>query len=270
MRLHDALREECVGVGVDVPDKDAALETVARWAKNSPLLEGIDEQEVLRGLKEREGLGSTGFGNGIAIPHCRLKGVQDFVVGVLTIPTGVDFDALDEKPVKLIVFIVAPEDASNSHLRLLSAISQVLHGKNVVKEIVSGASPEAVRDSFLRHAGGELDTEGRASKRMVLVFVQDETLFHEVLEVFTSMEHSSAVVINTENLQAHFARIPLFQGLWTHEPGGFSRVIAAVVEKGLTNELVRRVETRTGDLDKRSGIMVTVQDLFYTAGSLDA
>ena len=114
---------------------------------------------------------------------------------------------------------------------------------------------EPVRDSFLRHAGGELDTEGRASKRMVLVFVQDETLFHEVLEVFTSMEHSSAVVINSGNLQALFARIPLFQGLWTHEPGGFSRVIAAVVEKGLTNELVRRVETRTGDLDKRSGIM---------------
>jgi len=102
----------------------------------------------------------------------------------------------------------------------------------------------------------------------VCVFVQSEELFHEILEVFTGMKESSAVVIKSENLRAHFAKIPLFQGLWAHEPGGFSHVIVAVVEKGLTNEMVRQIETRTGDLDKRSGVMITVQDLFYVAGSL--
>jgi len=268
MKLHEALREECIRAGVDVPDKAATLRAVARCAKESPILADVDEQEIVRGLEEREELGSTGFGNGIAIPHCRLETVRDFVVGILTVPSGVEFKALDGKHVKLIVFIVAPEDSSNAHIRLLSAISQALHGRSVIKEMVAARSAEAVRESFLRHTTIEFDTETQKGKQMVCVFVQDRKLFHGILEVFTGMEESSAVVLSSENLRTHLAKIPLFQGLWTHEHGGFSHVIVATVEKGLTNEVVRQIETRTGDLDKRCGIMIAVHDLFYTVGSL--
>ena len=268
MRLYEALREECVWAGVEVADKAALLREVARCAKKSPILANIDEQTIMQGLDEREGLGSTGFGNGIAIPHCRMKDVQGFVVGLLTVPAGVDFDAIDKKPVKLVVFIIAPEDGGNTHIRLLSAISQTLYEKSVVEEILAGSSSEAVRESFLRHGPTELDVEGRKGKRLVLVFIQEEDLFHEILEVFAALEEASAVVVNSENLQAHLAKIPLFQGLWTHEPGGFSHLIVAVVDEGLTNEMVRQIETRTGDLDKRSGVLLVVQDVFYAAGSL--
>ena len=103
---------------------------------------------------------------------------------------------------------------------------------------------------------------------MVCVFVQDKRLFHGILEVFTGMEGSSAVVLSSENLRVHLAKTPLFQGLWTHEHGGFSHAIVAIVDEGLTNEVVRQIETRTGDLDKRYGIMIAVHDLFYTVGSL--
>jgi len=269
MRLHDVLREECIGAGLEFSDKAAALRAVAEYAKQSPVLANVDERAILEGLEQREAIGSTGFGNGIAIPHCRLKDVEGFVVGVLTAPGGVAFDSLDEKPAKLIVFIVAPADDSNAHLRLLSAISQALHGKNAVKEILKANSAEVIRESSLRHAVGELDMEGRTGKRLVCVFVQSEKSFHEILEVFARMEESSAVVLKSENLRAHYAKIPLFEGLWIHEPGGFSHVIIAVVAKGLTNEMVRQIETRTGDLDKQSGVMIAVHDLFYTAGSLD-
>jgi len=268
MKLHETLREECVCVGVDVPNKAAVLRKVAQCAKKSNMLAGVDEDAIVRGLEEREALGSTGFGNGIAIPHCRLEGIRSFVVGIITVPSGVEFDALDGKPVKLVVFIISPYDSSNVHIRLLSAVSQALHGKGVVKETVAARSSEAARESFLRHTTIELDTEAQKGKCMVCVFVQDKKLFHGILEVFTAMEESSAVVLSSENLRTHLAKIPLFQGLWTHEHGGFSHVIVAMVDKGLTNEMVRQIETRTGDLDKRCGIMIAVHDLFYTAGSL--
>ena len=268
MGIHEALREECVYAGVDVPDKAAALREVAQCAKKSNMLAGVDEDAIVHGLEEREALGSTGFGNGIAIPHCRLEGVRGFVVGIITVPSGVEFDAVDKRPVKLIVFIISPCDSSNVHIRLLSAISQVLHGKSVVKETVAANSSEAARERFLSHTTIELDTEVQKGKRMVCVFVQDSKLFHGILEVFTGMEESSAVVLSSENLRTHLAKIPLFQGLWTHEHGGFSHVIVAMVEKGLTNEVVRQIETRTGDLDKRCGIMIAVHDLVYTVGSL--
>ena len=268
MRLQDALREECICVGPDVADKPAVLRLVAQCAKKSESLKDVDEDAIVRGLEKREDIGSTGFGEGIAIPHCRLPEVSEFVVGILTVPSGVEFDAIDGEPIRLIVFIVAPEDVSNSHVQLLSAISQALHGKKTVNEIVAARTGEAARDSFLRHAGGELDFEGHAGKRMVCVFVQEEQMFHEILEVLVGMENSSTVVIASDNLHAHVRKVPLFEGLWADVPGGFSQLIVTVVDKGLTNELVRRIATRTGDVDKRPDVMITIQDMLYVAGSL--
>jgi len=268
VKLYDALREECILAGVDLSDKAEALREVVRCAKQSPVLSEVDEQAMLRGLEEREALGSTGFGKGIAIPHCRLEGVSDFVVGILTVPSGVSFHALDGKAVRLIVFIVAPAESSNEHIRLLSAVSQALHRPGAVQEIIAGTTAEAVRESFLRHSQEELEIEARAGKRLMHVFVQDEDLFHEILQVFAGMETSSVVVVTSENLRAYLAKVPLFQGLWSHEPGGFSHVIIAAVDKGLTNEMVRGIETLAGNLGRRSGVMVTVQEIFYSAGSL--
>jgi PTS system nitrogen regulatory IIA component len=268
MKLYDVLREECICVGLEAADKPSALRLVAQCAKKSEILRDVDETAIFNGLCKREDLGSTGFGEGIAIPHCRLPEVSDFVVGFLTIPSGVEFDALDQKPVEIIVFIVAPEEVSNRHVRLLSAISQALYGKKAVKEIVAAQTSEAARDSFLRHARGELELEGHAGKRMVCVFVQDEQLFHDLLEILVGMENSSTMVIASDNLRSHVSKVPLFQGLWSHEPGGFSQIIVSVLEKGLTNELVRSIATRTGDLDKRNDVMITMQDILYVAGSL--
>jgi len=268
MKLYEALRTECITVDASPADKAAALREVVRAAKQCAQLTDVSEEDLLRSLEDREALGSTGFGNGIAIPHCRLEGVSEFVVGIITVPSGVDFDAMDDKPVHLIVFIVAPAEASNEHIRMLSAVSRVLHAPGVVEEVVGQSSVEAVREGFLRHSREELDTAGREGKHLVQVFVQDEDVFHDIVEVFAGMESSSVVVLTSENLRAHFGKVPLFQGLWQHEPGGFSQLIVAIVDKGLTNETVRSIETITGDLDQRSGVVVTVQDLFYSAGSL--
>jgi len=268
MKLYEALRSECIAVNAAPADKAAALREVVRAAKQCPDLAGVEEQDLLEGIEEREALGSTGFGRGIAIPHCRLAGASEFVVGIVTVPGGVDFDALDGEPVHLLVFIIGPAEASNEHIRMLSAVSHVLHTPGAVQEVVAEATPEAVRESFLRHSRVELDTEGHEGKRLVHVFVQDEDVFHDVVQIFAGMDSSSVVVLTSENLSAHFGTVPLFQGLWHHEPGGFSQLIVAVVDRGLTNETVRRIETAAGGLDRRTGVLVTVQDVFYSAGAL--
>ena len=269
MNLFEALRKECIFAGVTPQNKTRALAEVARCAKQSPLLANVTEETIIQGLEEREALGSTGFGNGIAIPHCRLEDVKDFIVGILTVPDGVEFDALDEKPVRLMVFIIAPKDASNEHIRLLSAISQALKSRGAVKEIVAEKTSEAVLESFLRHASGELDRKGHTGKNLIHIFIQDEAVFHDLVQVFAGMDASNVSVLTSENLSAYFSKVPLFRGLWDHDPGGFSHLIMVVVPKELTNETVRRVETVTGNLDNRTGVMLTVQELFYCAGSLD-
>ena len=105
MKLIDVLRKECVVAGAQFSDKADALREIVQTAKKSSALKDVSEEEILASLEGRESLGSTGFGKGIAIPHCRLKSVTDFVVGIITVAAGVDFKALDEEKVKLIIFI---------------------------------------------------------------------------------------------------------------------------------------------------------------------
>jgi len=268
MKLIDVLRKECIVAGAKFADKTDALRQIVQAAKKSPILKNVSEDEILAGLQERESLGSTGFGKGIAIPHCRLKSATDFVVGIITAPSGVDFEALDEEKVNLFIFIVAPEAESNKHLKLLSAISQTLLIPGAVKEILAESTSEAVCESFLRHTHAEIDTKKQTTKVVFNVFVQNENLFRDILEKLVGIETSSLVVSNTENARAYLAKVPLFADFWRDKSSRFSKVITVVVDKGLSNETIRCIETVTGNLNNCTGVMVITHDISYAAGSL--
>ena len=268
MKLIDVLRKKCVVAGAQFSDKADALRQIVQTAKKSSILKDVSHEEILAGLQERELLGSTGFGNGIAIPHCRLASITDFMVGIITTLSGVDFEALDEEKVKLIIFIIAPEAKSNEHLKLLSAISQTLLIPGAVKEILTENTAEAVYESFLRHTHAEIDTKKQTTKTMLNVFVQNENIFRDILEKLAGIETSSLVVDNTENVGAYLAKVPLFADFWRDKPSRFSKVITIVIDKGLANETIRRIESITGDLNECTGVMVTIQDISYAAGSL--
>jgi mannitol/fructose-specific phosphotransferase system IIA component (Ntr-type) len=270
MKLADVLHKGCIIVDARLGDKAEALREVARLAKKSPVLEKVDEKEILDGLEARESMGSTGVGKGVAIPHCRLKSVEDFALGIITVPSGVDFDSLDKERVRLIVFIVAPEPASNQHVRLLSVISQTLLAPNALDRIVSGRTPDEVYSNFLQDKDVEIDGRQRVPKSLIHVFVQNEDIFRDIIQIMTGIESSSLVVVGAENSSVYLSKMPLFASFWSDEPSDFGRIIIAVVDKSLTNETIRRIESITGNLNKNADVMVTVQEISYAAGSLGA
>ncbi len=269
MKLADVLHKECIAVNTQLSDKAEALREVAGLAKKSSILDNLSEQQILVGLQGRESLGSTGVGKGIAIPHCRLKDVKDFVVGIVTVPSGVDFDALDTGKVRLIVFIIAPEVVSNQHVRLLSVISQRLLAPKALEQILEEPTPDGVYESFLRGRDVEIDDRPRAAKSLIHVFIQSEDIFRDVLQILTGIESSSLVVVGAENAGVYLSKLPLFASFWSDEPSNFGRIIIAVVDKNLTNEALRRIESVAGDLGKGTGVMATVQEVNYVAGSLN-
>jgi PTS system nitrogen regulatory IIA component len=270
MKIDNVLREECVVVNAEFTKKTEVLLEVARTAKKSKVLSNVSENEILKGLEARESLGSTGVGKGIAIPHCRLESVSDFVVGLITVPSGVDFEALDKQKVNIIIFIIAPKADANKHLRLLSMVSQTLLMPGVIEKILAQNTPEGVRESFLEHAASDIEAKGEAGKSLLHVFVQDESMFKEILQVLAGVPSSSIAVLGAENTGAYLMKMPLFAAFWSDEPSKFSRIIIATVKRGLANEAVRRIESVTGDLAKKAGVLVTVQEVSYMAGSLDA
>ncbi|KPK68000.1 hypothetical protein AMJ82_09315, partial [candidate division TA06 bacterium SM23_40] len=109
MEIYELLTVECCKTSLKARAKDRALEELAALMKQSAALQETPVQEIVHALKEREELGSTGFGGGLAIPHCKLKGITDFVLGLAVSPKGVNFEALDNRKVNLFVIIVGPE-----------------------------------------------------------------------------------------------------------------------------------------------------------------
>ena len=97
----------------------------------------LNRSEVLRVLQERESLGSTGIGEGVAIPHGKLKNIDRQLIAFGLSDKGVEFDAMDGKPARLFFLLIAPEDAAGVHLKTLARISKLLKGSQL-RERLSG------------------------------------------------------------------------------------------------------------------------------------
>ncbi|MFO7906971.1 MAG: PTS sugar transporter subunit IIA [Planctomycetota bacterium] len=271
MRLFNALGLETIAAKAKLADKDEGLREVVRLAKASPLLKDVPEEAILEGLKQREVLGSTGFGGGIAIPHCRLEGVGGFVMGLISVEgEGMDFEAMDGEPVRLIAFMIGPESEPDEHIHLLSAISQAMLVPGAVEEMASAATPEALRESFLRHVRDELEIpEEEGGRHLFQVLVQEEDLFHDILQVFSGIESARMVVVTAQNAGTYLSRIPLFADLWSDHSNRNTQVIVAVVSKQISNETIRRIERITGPLSRRRDVLLVVQDIYYCRGAIE-
>jgi PTS system nitrogen regulatory IIA component len=109
---------------------------------------------VYEALLAREKLGSTGFGNGIAIPHCRLKGCTQPVSALIHLDAPIDYDAIDGAPVDLLFVLLVPEAATDAHLELLRQIASMLDRKEVREKLRSASSNEALYQVVLDEQNG--------------------------------------------------------------------------------------------------------------------
>ena len=104
----------------------------------------IDKVELLNALLEREKLGSTGIGDGVAIPHGKLNGLDNIILLFGKSGQGVDFDAIDRKPVCLIFLLVAPADSAGLHLKALARLSRMLREKDFKNSLLMAPDAETL------------------------------------------------------------------------------------------------------------------------------
>jgi PTS system nitrogen regulatory IIA component len=97
---------------------------------------GLDRDEIIRVLQERERLGSTGIGEGVAIPHGKLKNLEKLIISFGRSRRGVDFDSMDGKPAHLFFLLVAPEESVGIHLKTLARISKLLKNPAVRQRLL--------------------------------------------------------------------------------------------------------------------------------------
>ncbi len=112
------------------------------------LFPSIDPDQAMAVVMEREKLGSTGIGHGIAIPHGRLPDLDTPVAALARHVEGIDFDAIDGQPVHIVVVLLAPENEDRSHLEMLASLARTLQQESVRQAIMQADSEEAVSAMF--------------------------------------------------------------------------------------------------------------------------
>ncbi|BCO29102.1 nitrogen regulatory protein [Rhodoferax lithotrophicus] len=122
-RLASILSAAQVQVQVDISSKKRAFEEAGLLFEN---LHGLSRALVTDSLFSRERLGSTGLGHGVAIPHGRIKGLKSPMAAVFQLARPIAFEAPDELPVGLMIFLLVPEAATQKHLEILSEIAEML------------------------------------------------------------------------------------------------------------------------------------------------
>ncbi|MDA8125546.1 MAG: PTS sugar transporter subunit IIA [Deltaproteobacteria bacterium] len=142
MKITEMLKKELILEDMQAMHKREALEElIGAFAKG-----GIrfDARAMLQVLLDREKLGSTGIGQGIAIPHGKLAGLAETVVAFGRSRTGIDFEAMDGKPVQLFFLLVAPENSAGQHLKVLAKISRMLKDGDFRKKLIDAQNNDAL------------------------------------------------------------------------------------------------------------------------------
>ena len=138
---HLFLLEPDAVVTVRAADKSQVLGALAdRFAA----VYGLDRGEVLERIEERERLGSTGFGRGVASPHARIAGVTEPVAAFLRLDAPVAFEAADALPVGLVFGLLSPEQGGAAHLQALAAISRLMRDERMRAKLESAPDAEAI------------------------------------------------------------------------------------------------------------------------------
>lgn len=149
LRISEFLHEEMILPELQATDKEGVLREMAQHL--CAVTPGLDdaEERVVRALLDRERLGSTGVGEGVAIPHAKVPGIGKLVAVFGRSPRGVAFDAIDQQPVTLVVLLLVPENSAGLHLKALARVSRLLKNASFRESLIKASARDVLYRAFL-------------------------------------------------------------------------------------------------------------------------
>jgi len=147
MKLSDILKPELIIPDLKAQDKKGVLEELAQIVTQQE--PSLSKGSLLQVLLERERLGSTGIGDGIALPHGKLKELDHLCISFGRSTGGLDFDSIDEKPAYVFFLLLAPENSAGVHLKALAKISRILKDGNFRRRLMGAQSGQEIYEMII-------------------------------------------------------------------------------------------------------------------------
>ncbi len=157
MKLSDFVVPDAILPNLQVESKEAAIRAMVGSLKTSGKIPADDEESIVAAILKREELGSTGIGNGVAVPHTKHPSVDHLVATVAIAPEGVDFASLDGEAVYILFLLVSPPERPGDHLRGLENISRHLRNQNFCNFLKQSKTSNEVMDLLQEADNNQLD-----------------------------------------------------------------------------------------------------------------
>ncbi|MHC4187352.1 MAG: PTS sugar transporter subunit IIA [Planctomycetota bacterium] len=144
MLLTQIMQPSCVKVPLEAKDKESAIIELLDLLDSNGVLDNRDSAQ--EAVMTREKTRSTGIGSGIAIPHGKCNSVKELVMTMGIVPDGMDFQSVDNKPVKIIILLVSPLDQTGPHIQALASISRLMLDEDFKSKLEQSSSAEELYD----------------------------------------------------------------------------------------------------------------------------
>jgi nitrogen PTS system EIIA component len=149
MKISDMLDEDHILVDLKARDKKAVLEELAGVITSHD--SSLEKSSLVKVLMEREKLGSTGIGDGVAIPHGKVAGVEQPIISFGRSRKGLDFDSMDGTPAFLFFLLVAPENSASVHLKALARIAKILKNGSFRKTLMDASTKQEIYRTIIQN-----------------------------------------------------------------------------------------------------------------------
>jgi|GEM_PF-461890 len=273
MDIMKILRKEMVFVNFPAVSKKDLLQKMAQ--KYARIYKRKSSEDIFRALEERENLGSTGFGNAIALPHAKLPGIGFFSLFVATLQRGMDFHSRDNRKVRLVIGILGPEGEDREYLSLLAQVSKMLREESIIRELVQSATEYDLHRTFLRNFSSLTQPSvpprvKRVREKLLLIHLKQDRYLHEIINILVEREIYNTVISESATSENYISKSALFSGFldFLSERGGTCKTIMAPVPAHQIPTLIQEIEAVMGDLDKHDGIYITALDILFQKGNL--
>ncbi len=264
------IKETRTRLGAHPKDKDDVLKMAASLLAADQGAVGIPEEEILKLLVKREELGSTGIGEGIAIPHATIPGASEITIALITIPEGINFNSIDRKPVRAVFAMCAPPDKRADHVRNLAELSRLVKNPGFLKALTGASSFEEVLRALGADGPAEEPQIQTTRKSLLWAVVQKPEFLEPLLEVLTGMTSAEAVVFDAHGSGRYLQALPLFASFWSgEERRTAAKVVMAVINRHDGNEIVRRISSSITDPAREEGLLLALQELSLVTGNLE-
>jgi len=144
MNIIDLISREAISVDLKASRKEEVISELVSLLVGSGDVKKSGKDEILKSLKEREDLGSTGIGKGVAIPHAKCPSVKKMIAAFGISKTGIDFKSLDGEPTYIFLLLIAPGETPGPHLKALAKIARLLDDKFIRERLRSAKNPAEI------------------------------------------------------------------------------------------------------------------------------